>query len=423
VQTYTIRDTRREQNGYSIFQVADEVIRNVYHPNDQNAAQAMLADEEARRRLRQEIRQRNGLIRDTHFVPSNKNPIQIPTRNEFLGLAAAQSPTSAETITITGQPGESFLVWQVVSSVIQDIYYPNNSDLATTLTDTGRDRTAYNWLAGQIRSMNNLGNSLDVRIRVGTTLRIPSKSAFEEQIPSHLSDGFHTSSITTTSVERTAPPANSRNKRIMIDPGHGDGSTNAGTEGNMSRNGGTQRRYWERDLVLEFALAAETALRNAGFTVILTRRNANAPLPNNEEDTDIAARWQMGARENVDAFISIHFNGADNAAIHGTETFYAQPRARTDRPFATAIHNAVRRAIGTYDRGVKPDSSLPQRELGVLRRPDPNDNPTHNSPRALIEIEFMTNITAMNRLGANFDRNLVSFGRELANAMTTWFAR
>ena len=214
-----------------------------------------------------------------------------------------------------------------------------------------------------------------------------------------------------------------RNIRILIDPGHGIGSRNLGTNGNMSREGAPERNYSERDLVLEFALATETALQNAGFTVIMTRRDDNAPLINNQQQTDLDARWRMGMEADIDAFISIHFNSIREATIEGTETFFANTDSRrdTDRPFATAIHNAVYPAIGTRDSGVQPDTRAWEGSIRVLRRPAPEDNPTRDYPRALIEIEFMSNTAAMNRLGANFSQNLVNFGEALANALINWF--
>ena len=66
---------------------------------------------------------------------------------------------------------------------------------------------------------------------------------------------------------------------------------------------------------------------------------------------------------------------------------------------------------------MKSDIHSGSKYLGVLRRPYPSNNPTKDYPRALIEIEFMHNTTAMNRLGANFSQNLINFGESLTNAL------
>lgn len=94
------------------------------------------------------------------------------------------------------------------------------------------------------------------------------------------------------------------NTLIVIDPGHG---------GNDSGTIGASGTY-EKDLALYTASLLKDKLENAGATVILTR----------ESDTYVSleARVQIANAYRPDAFISIHYDSADQTEIQGITQYY-----------------------------------------------------------------------------------------------------
>lgn len=169
-----------------------------------------------------------------------------------------------------------------------------------------------------------------------------------------------------------------KGKKILIDPGHG-GSDN-GASGKLNN-----KTVYEKDLALTFAQSVASYLENAGVTVIMTR--------NSDKKVEINDRWKKGQDENVDAVISIHWNGGSTTAS-GTETYYAQTRSG-DKPFAQALQNGVVSYLGTKDRGVLDDTKAAVGSLGILRYPSGS---SYKYPRALIEVEYITNPTALANL-------------------------
>lgn len=189
-------------------------------------------------------------------------------------------------------------------------------------------------------------------------------------------------------------------KKILIDPGHG--GTDSGATGTL--NGKT---IYEKNLTLTFAQSAKSYLENAGATVVMTR--------DDDSTVDINTRWQLGRDENVDAVISIHFNGGSTTA-RGTETIYAQTRSG-DKPFAQALQNAVVAAMGTNDRGVIDDTKTAVGSLGILRYPS-----NKSYPRALIEVEFITNPDAMEDLDYPLYEASLDFAAGILNGCENYFS-
>jgi len=224
--------------------------------------------------------------------------------------------------------------------------------------------------------------------------------------------------------------ARRRSVRILIDPGHGENSGNesGGTDGHMRRYGGPREHVLERDLALEFGFATRDALEAAGFTAIMTREGRN--------HVRNAERSNIGMRNNIDAFISIHFNGGSGRE-QGFETFYSALRPQ-DIPFASMLHenifNAIDVAVNRYyirpsgnnaGQMPKPDTETHLGTIGVLRDPVVNLSTGRNAqfdyPRVLIEIEFMRHEVAMDRLGSSWTSNLQRFGRAVVSTVERYF--
>ncbi|SMF77928.1 N-acetylmuramoyl-L-alanine amidase [Paenibacillus uliginis N3/975] len=162
-------------------------------------------------------------------------------------------------------------------------------------------------------------------------------------------------------------------KKILIDAGHG--GSDSGASGTV--NGQTK---YEKDLALLFAQSAKSYIEGAGATVIMTR--------NSDTAVGINDRWKKGQDNAVDAVISIHFNSGSTSA-KGTETFYAQTRSG-DKAFAEKLQKRVVEYLGTKNIGVKDDTKAAVGSLGVLRYPT-----NKNYPRALVEVEYISNSAAM----------------------------
>ncbi|AZK45961.1 N-acetylmuramoyl-L-alanine amidase family protein [Paenibacillus lentus] len=169
-----------------------------------------------------------------------------------------------------------------------------------------------------------------------------------------------------------------KGKKILIDPGHG--GSDPGASGKLNN-----KTVNEKDLALTFAESAKSYLENAGVTVIMTRTT--------DKKVEINDRWKKGQDEKVDAVISIHWNGGSTTA-NGTETYYAQTRSG-DKSFAQGLQKGVVGALGTKDRGVLDDTKTAVGSLGVLRYPSGS---SYSYPRALIEVEYITNSTALANL-------------------------
>ncbi|SCX75642.1 N-acetylmuramoyl-L-alanine amidase family protein [Alkaliphilus peptidifermentans] len=189
-------------------------------------------------------------------------------------------------------------------------------------------------------------------------------------------------------------------KKILIDPGHG--GWDSGAVGTLKGN-----QILEKDLALMFALSTQSYLENAGATVIMTR--------DSDEYIGINDRWEMGRDNSVNAVVSIHWNSGSGSA-KGTETYYAQNRPQ-DMAFAQTIQNKVIEWMGTENRGVKDDTKSALGFLGVLRYPS-----STSYPRALVEVEFISNETAMNRLDYPLYEASLDFAAGILKGLEEYFA-
>lgn len=93
---------------------------------------------------------------------------------------------------------------------------------------------------------------------------------------------------------------------IVIDPGHGGNDEGA-------RN--ATYKVKEKNLALDLSHQLQTALKNAGYKVTLTR-NGDKYLP-------LKSRPEIANNQHADLFVSIHFNSVENAkeSVQGIETY------------------------------------------------------------------------------------------------------
>ena len=189
---------------------------------------------------------------------------------------------------------------------------------------------------------------------------------------------------------------------VVLDPGHG--GTDPGAIGTFPLYG-VSTQVMERSMTLDFALAARNYLQSyKGYTVIMTRDTNKTIYPNE--------RAAIADNNGANAFLSIHFNSGSSTA-QGTETFYNVNRTG-DRSFAQAIQDGVLGTMGTVNRGIKPDTQSALGRLGVLWG-------SGSYPRALVEVEFISNPTAMANIGYEFYERSLDFASGVVNGFGSYF--
>ena len=187
--------------------------------------------------------------------------------------------------------------------------------------------------------------------------------------------------------------------KILIDVGHGGSQT--GAWGKVSFYNGEPVDTLEKDLNLKVANELRAQLKDKlGIDSCLSRDGDLEMAPDD--------RIRVAVENACDAIISVHFNSTGShkvGTVEGYETYYALTKPE-DKAFADCLHRNVVKYFAKVDRGLKDDTLSQYREKGlaILRNP-----PETIKPRALVEIEYLNNPVAMNKLGINFDERMADF--------------
>ena len=153
----------------------------------------------------------------------------------------------------------------------------------------------------------------------------PAQSAVE---PNLKSEPVQSEPAQSEPVEEPLPPVAagkfSRNKTIVIDPGHG-GTDPGAVNGSLK----------EKTAVLGVAKKLGEILKSRGYKIYFTRST--------DVFINLRSRTKFANDKMADLFVSIHANAAPNAAkaksMHGIETFFLSP-ARSERSKnAAALEN------------------------------------------------------------------------------------
>ena len=215
---------------------------------------------------------------------------------------------------------------------------------------------------------------------------------------------------------------------LVIDPGHGG---TAKLPGSSPNNATSVSGVAEKTLTLDFGFVLRDAVlaqaERAGETVkvALTR----------DRDVNVAGAKRAGLAASLGAraFLSLHFNGAGDPAVRGTETFYraaenGKVNPMPDIAFARVVQGGLLaglRAVDGHakDRGVKPDTQSGPGGLGVLNpRALGNVGRVRPCAAALAEIEFITH-PEVDRLivaGAGSAARREPVAAHLATAIRGW---
>ena len=178
-----------------------------------------------------------------------------------------------------------------------------------------------------------------------------------------------------------------RQRIVVLDPGHG-GSTRTG--GSSPNNARGPNGLLEKDLTLDMARRVRTALQDSDIEVIMTR--------DDDVNLGLAARARVARDNEADLFISIHFNGWEDAYVDGTVTFTGRGASVRSQQFASRLQSAVVAVTGVRDRGVR------SRNFGVIM-------PTRhhaNTAAVLLEVAFLTNPEQAARLTDNDYKNRIA---------------
>ncbi len=152
---------------------------------------------------------------------------------------------------------------------------------------------------------------------------------------------------------------------IMIDPGHGGKDQGAHSK---------QPKYEEKEFTLQTSFFLKRYLQDMGYRAFVTRG----------DDTFIPlkVRSSFANANDVNLFISMHYNAAKSKEAHGVEVFYynseADPaRSKRSKKLAEFTLSKVVEQTSARSRGVKHGN------LAVLRQT--------KMPAILVEGGFLTN--------------------------------
>jgi N-acetylmuramoyl-L-alanine amidase len=163
---------------------------------------------------------------------------------------------------------------------------------------------------------------------------------------------------------------------VVIDPGHG------GYDDGASGPSGLK----EKDVTLAIALKLSSLLRDAGYSVLLTRsEDTYVSLDNRSAAANNAVANYMTANSTAAAiFVSIHCNSSEKHTGFGTEVLTEPERLKpvyanqgNSRSLASFIQKELVAALGLTDRGIK------EQDLSVCRKT--------NAPSVLVETAFIDN--------------------------------
>jgi len=159
------------------------------------------------------------------------------------------------------------------------------------------------------------------------------------------------------------PPGNGA--LVVVDPGHGGDEVGAAAASGVV----------ERDSNLEMAQRVERLLTQAGYRVLLTRRDggravegldgSDQPRGFSAQRRDLQARIDIANAANAAVFVSLHSNGLNDPSANGVETYYnsARPFSAQSRLLAQSIQGNVvaemaRSGYRVRDRGALDDACL-----------------------------------------------------------------
>ena len=160
---------------------------------------------------------------------------------------------------------------------------------------------------------------------------------------------------------------------VVIDAGHG------------GKDSGASRRFGppEKVATLDVAQRLNRKLRESQFQTVMTR-SSDVFVP-------LDRRAEIGNAQPNSIFVSVHFNDSGRRGIHGCETYYASPYARS---LAQRIQTKLVTMRGASSRGVKTAN------FRVLRKAA--------YPSVLVECGFLSNRSEGAEAGSSSYREMLA---------------
>jgi N-acetylmuramoyl-L-alanine amidase len=177
-------------------------------------------------------------------------------------------------------------------------------------------------------------------------------------------------------------PGSTSGKVIVLDPGHNFG----GDDGAYATSNGVT--YVERDLNMQVAVKLKSKLEAQGYTVILTRDEADREKAGVTES--LTNRVNIANNSGAALFVSLHHNSADSETATGVGVYYSSKpqdsnfggnysdyRLSQSMNIASAIATSISNSTGAVNRGASDSNYFVCRNTTM--------------PAVLIEFGFITN--------------------------------
>ena len=190
-------------------------------------------------------------------------------------------------------------------------------------------------------------------------------------------------------VSRAIAATSVTGHKIVIDPGHGGGSS-----GSTECSG-----YPEKDANLDIAFRLKALLEADVAEVFMTRED-DSTLSNKD-------RYEFANSVNGEALVSVHLNGSTNHSANGTLGLYG--KRNKDKKFTEIVHARLAAELGVLDQGVTNFAS------GVLLK--------SNMPATIQEGVYISNIQECIALRDGDGTRQQEIAQSLYNGLIDWFAQ
>jgi len=172
---------------------------------------------------------------------------------------------------------------------------------------------------------------------------------------------------------------------ILIDPGHGGKDP-----GHLPTEEGIAQ---EKEIALLISNKIGYYLTNniSNVNVVYTRTDDTYP--------SLDERVDMANNQKVDYMLSIHINGSENSAIHGTETHIHNFESKRSYQWALMIESQFKNRAGRKSRGVKTGDDIGH-SIQVLKYTE--------MPTVLVECGFITNKNEAAFLNSDYGQEIIA---------------
>lgn len=173
--------------------------------------------------------------------------------------------------------------------------------------------------------------------------------------------------------------------KLVLDAGHG--GKDVGHEAQFSRHKD------EKHLTLSITKLIGDYFKKYtnNIDVIYTRAS--------DVSVSLNKRVEVANTKNVDYFLSIHCNGADNKHAHGTESIVHTWESKKAVGIARKIESQFKNRAGRYSRGIKNKEDL-EHSLQVLKYT--------KMPSVLVECGFLSHRKEANYLNSKYGQEIIA---------------